>query len=284
MLTRSCGACSTVFFEQQDKPTISFHGKQETRCTKPFSSQSKESFHFKSSGSFSHPFASFHAEKVIRFLLQRKKHTPVLNVSSCSQKAFQAPALQKESVSARKASVQTNQKNDKPNQTNENTVFSEQHMQDIPLLAKCISFIMKRGQKAKAARTMNVVLKMLQSLAPQNKKHVHALDMIHHAIHNVKPAFELRKARFGGKTQFIPATLPVHKQENQALRALVQIARTKHQKASFTNKHHDMYTFAYFLAQEIYDAYKHQGAACQAKHGLHKQAEHNRNHVRRRWW
>ena len=160
--------------------------------------------------------------------------------------------------------------------------FSEQEMQNIPLLAKCMSFIMKRGQKAKAARTLNTVLKLLQGFSPQNKDC--AIHMIHLAIHNVKPAFELRKARFGGRTQFIPATLPVHKQENQALRTLVQTARTKHQKASYTNKHHDMYTFAYFLAQEIYDAYKHQGTACQAKHGVHKQAEMNRNHVRRRWW
>lgn len=157
-------------------------------------------------------------------------------------------------------------------------------VEDIPLLAKCISFIMKRGHKAKAATTMNTVLRMLQDLSPQKKEKIHAVDMIHDAINNVKPAFELRKARFGGKTQFIPATLPVHKQENQALRVLIQTARMKHKKASHTNKHHDMYTFAYFLAQEIYDAYKHQGAACQAKHGTHKQAEHNRNHVRRRWW
>ena len=44
--------------------------------------------------------------------------------------------------------------------------FSEQEMENIPLLAKCISFIMKRGQKAKAART-DTVLKLLQGLSPQ---------------------------------------------------------------------------------------------------------------------
>lgn len=154
----------------------------------------------------------------------------------------------------------------------------------MPLLAKCTHFIMKRGQKAKAARTMNNVVRILQGLSPQNSTPTHALDMLHQAIHNVKPAFELRKARFGGRTQFIPATLPVHKQENQALKALIQTARSKHKKASYANKHPDMYTFAYFLAHEILEAYKHQGAACHAKHGIHKQAEHNRNHVRRRWW
>lgn len=166
----------------------------------------------------------------------------------------------------------------------ESEAMHPMELQQIPMLAKCISFIMKRGQKAKAATTMNTVLKMLQDLAPQNKKVEDVLDMLHVAINNVKPSFELRKARFGGRTQFIPATMKVHKQENMALRTIMQNARTKHKKASITNKHHDMYTFAYFLAQEIHDAYKHQGAACQAKQTTHKQAEHNRNHVRRRWW
>jgi len=229
-----------------------------------------------------HMKGSRHTTKVVGFLFQRKKQ----DVSHMNEK----PSLKKNNEKANTSSFQSKahasvSKNasteSKPLVSTE--LFAED-MQNIPLLAKCISFIMKKGQKAKAASTMNTVLRMLQDLSPQKKQVVHALEMIHVAINNVKPAFELRKARFGGRTQFIPATLPVHKQENQALRALVQNARMKHKKASHTNKHHDMYTFAYFLAQEIYDAYKHQGAACQAKHGTHKQAEHNRNHVRRRWW
>lgn len=154
----------------------------------------------------------------------------------------------------------------------------------VPLLAKCMSFLMKRGQKAKATRTMNLVLRILQDLMPQNKKMLHVMDMMRVAIANVKPSFELRKARIGGKTQCIPATMPVHKQENMALRALMHNARLKQRKASGTHTQSAMYTFAYFLAHEIHDAYKHQGAACNAKQLTHKQAEHNRNYVRRRWW
>lgn len=222
--------------------------------TKPFAQNDVE--HATRSGSFLQ--TSVHATKVLNLFLQRTKH-PSLNVKNHKKHTNQQAV------------------------ENEQAVEGEE-MQTIPLLAKCVSFIMKRGQKAKAASTMNAVIKTLQRLSPQKGKNVDALHIIHTAINNVKPAFELRKARFGGRTQFIPATLPVHKQENQALRALVQTARAKHKKAAYTNKHHEMYTFAYFLAQEIYDAYKHQGAACQAKHGIHKQAEHNRNHVRRRWW
>jgi ribosomal protein S7 len=257
----------------------------------------KNTFHMK---------VSAHTTKVVGFLFQRKKQASAAAVSHMNEKSslrktqnnqktkntpstvsFQskAHALQEASV-AKTVSIKSKNahKDTHDSLVSKNNALFAEDMQDIPLLAKCISFIMKKGHKAKAATTMNTVLRMLQDLSPQKKEVVHALDMIHVAINNVKPSFELRKARFGGRTQFIPATLPVHKQENQALRALVQTARMKHKKASHTNKHHDMYTFAYFLAQEIYDAYKHQGAACQAKHGTHKQAEHNRNHVRRRWW
>ena len=263
----------------------------------------KNTFHIK---------VSRHATKIVDFLLQRKKQAAAsaATISHVNEKksqmktsmktstktsknektknntlnlSSQAHALQEASFSKKTSIKGKTSHIDKSLVSKDAKLFAED-MQNIPLLAKCISFIMKKGHKAKAATTMNTVLRMLQDLSPQKKEVVHALDMIHVAINNVKPAFELRKARFGGRTQFIPATLPVHKQENQALRALVQTARMKHKKASHTNKHHEMYTFAYFLAQEIYDAYKHQGAACQAKHGIHKQAEHNRNHVRRRWW
>ena len=243
-----------------------------------------------------HMKGSRHTTKVVGFLFQRKKQAvrsfsrsaPQERVSHMNEKTSLKKNNEKAKNNTSSFQSKTHASFSKNASTEKKSLVSTElfaeDMQNIPLLAKCISFIMKKGQKAKAASTMNTVLRMLQDLSPQKKQVVHALDMIHVAINNVKPAFELRKARFGGRTQFIPATLPVHKQENQALRALVQTARMKHKKASHTNKHHDMYTFAYFLAQEIYDAYKHQGAACQAKHGTHKQAEQYRNHVRRRWW
>ena len=50
------------------------------------------------------------------------------------------------------------------------------------------------------------------------------------ALHHVKPSFELRKARIGGSTQFIPAALPLHKQENKAIRTLISNALIKQKK------------------------------------------------------
>lgn len=153
-----------------------------------------------------------------------------------------------------------------------------------PLVAKCMHFIMKKGQKAKAGAVMQLVCQLLQKKTVHTKNPLHAIDMIRGAVHHVKPAFELRKARLRGRTQFIPATMPVYKQENAALRALVLTAKEKQKKSTGAKSHVDMYAFAFFLAQEITEAYANQGAACQAKHSTHKQAEHNRTNVRRRWW
>lgn len=154
--------------------------------------------------------------------------------------------------------------------------------EETPLLAKFTNFLTKKGQKAKAGRIIKKVFKILQNLQPPVKDH--PLMVIQKALHHVKPSFELRKARIGGSTAFIPAALPLHKQENKAIRTLISNALIKQKKISNTQKHHDMYSFAYFLAMEIYEAHKNEGASCQTKNTVHKQAENNRNYIRKRWW
>mmetsp|Transcript_32310 Transcript_32310/g.51745 ORF Transcript_32310/g.51745 Transcript_32310/m.51745 type:complete len:299 (-) Transcript_32310:280-1176(-) len=160
----------------------------------------------------------------------------------------------------------------------------------LPLVTKCAKFIMKKGKLVTAVGIMHRALSILQNLTPRNNKPGggkevgDALTMVRVAINNVKPAFELRKARFGGTTQFVPGAMPVHKQESFALRAIMATARAKHRKSSSSNKHMEMYTFAYFLAQEFQDAYKNKGTACLEKHKTMKLAENNRNNARRRWW
>lgn len=154
--------------------------------------------------------------------------------------------------------------------------------EETPLLAKFTNFLTKKGQKAKAGRIMKKVFKILQNLQPLVKNH--PLMVIQKALHHVKPSFELRKARIGGSTQFIPAALPLHKQENKAIRTLILNASIRQKKNSNTQKHNDMYSFAYFLAMEIYEAHKNEGASCQTKNTVHKQAENNRNYIRKRWW
>lgn len=161
-------------------------------------------------------------------------------------------------------------------------VYKKAINEETPLLAKFTNFLTKKGQKAKAGRIIKKVLKVLQNLQPLAK--IDPLMVIQKALHHVKPSFELRKARIGGSTQLIPAALPLHKQENRAIRTLILNASIKQKKNSNTQKHNDMYSFAYFLAIEIYEAHKNEGTSCQMKNTVHKQAENNRNFIRRRWW
>jgi small subunit ribosomal protein S7 len=153
-----------------------------------------------------------------------------------------------------------------------------------PILSKLANFIMKKGNKAKAFTIVQEVLCLLQEQLPQNKtSRVHTVQALQKALDTVKPAFELRKARFAGKTQFIPACIVVQKQENKALRWIVGAARHK-QKKKTVAKSKTAYSFAFFLAIEFFDAYKGQGVAKLKKDEIHKLAETNRGLAYRRWW
>ncbi len=123
----------------------------------------------------------------------------------------------------------------------------------------------------------------MENLQSQDDFRVHPIEIIQKALQNSKPAFELRKARIGGNTQFIPASLSLHKQENRAIRTIISNSAVKHKRGTKA-KTPMMYTFAYALASEFFNAYKNQGKACQEKNLLHKQAENNRQYIHKRWW
>ena len=154
---------------------------------------------------------------------------------------------------------------------------------DTPILAKLTSFLTKKGHKTRAAATTFKVLHILENLQSQDDFRVHPIEIIQKALQNSKPAFELRKARIGGNTQFIPASLSLHKQENRAIRTIISNSAVKHKRGTKA-KTPMMYTFAYALASEFFNAYENQGKACQEKNLLHKQAENNRQYIHKRWW
>ena len=53
------------------------------------------------------------------------------------------------------------------------------------LLAKFTSFLTKKGQKTKAARTIKNIMTILHNLQPQNKRNV--VSIVQEALQNVKP-------------------------------------------------------------------------------------------------
>lgn len=154
------------------------------------------------------------------------------------------------------------------------TVF-ESNQYEEKIIQKLSNFIMQNGKKTKAQQIIKRVFFVLgeKTLSPP-------LQVISAALYNVKPVFELRKARISGSTQFIPAVLQLDKQENVAIRWIVQSAKEKKKK---TNNSKDS-AFEFFLAQEILDAFKLQGTARQKRDEIHKLAETNRTLAFQRWW
>ena len=101
--------------------------------------------------------------------------------------------------------------------------------------------------------------------------------LIEQAISSVKPFVEVRKVRVAGSTYQVPAILEKHRQENYAIKWILQSALERHKK-------NRSQTFEYCLAFEIYEASKKQGQARMKRNELHKLAESHRAFAHFRWW
>ena len=143
------------------------------------------------------------------------------------------------------------------------------------IIQKLANFIMREGKKTKAHQIVKKVFFILSQKTSEPP-----LRIVSDAIKNVKPIFELRKARISGSTQFIPALLSLQKQENVAIRWIVESAKEKKRRKGSTKDH----AFEFFLAQELMDAFKLQGTARQKRDEIHKLAEANRTLAFQRWW
>lgn len=109
----------------------------------------------------------------------------------------------------------------------------------------------------------------------QNKQQV-ALQLVKIAINNVKPSLEVRKVRIAGTTYQVPAILEKKKSISQAIRWIIESARTR--------KNRSKSTFSVCLAEEFLDAFQKQGKARQKRDQLHNIASANRAYIRYRWW
>lgn len=97
------------------------------------------------------------------------------------------------------------------------------------------------------------------------------------SIENVKPIFEVRKVRIAGNTLLVPALIPFQRQENKALRWIIEGAKERKRKNSKS-------VFEDCLATEIIEAWEHHGYAKQKRDELHKIAEANRAFSHYKWW
>lgn len=144
--------------------------------------------------------------------------------------------------------------------------------------------IAKKSVKISNSFVVNETQRNLDSLAllakqsqqsQQNKQQV-ALQLVKIAINNVKPSLEVRKVRIAGTTYQVPAILDKKKSISQAIRWIIESARTR--------KNRSKSTFSVCLAEEFLDAFQKQGKARQKRDQLHNIASANRAYIRYRWW
>jgi len=157
---------------------------------------------------------------------------------------------------------------------------------------KFINFIMFDGKKEKASTIFFKSLDLLNTklnlqyannFQKQNtftglsaSYDKNTLQLLFRALKNVMPSVEVRKVRVAGATYLVPAILSKKKQENLAVRWLIESAR-KRQNTS-------RYELAKCLSDELFDAIQGQGLARQKRDELHKVAEANRAYIRYKWW
>lgn len=102
------------------------------------------------------------------------------------------------------------------------------------------------------------------------------IDCLMKAVDNVKPLLEVKKRRIAGSTHYVPYVLSPSRQENRALRWLLEAAS----KRRIVKKK----ALSLCLVDEFKDAYNQTGVVKQKRDELHKQAEANRGFAHYRWW
>ncbi len=151
---------------------------------------------------------------------------------------------------------------------------------------KFVNFLLIDGKKIKA---YNIYYKMLQLLkykgatqiekklsSGKNINTMSTIQIVEQAINNCMPSLEVRKVRVAGTTYLVPTMIQKKKQENLAMRWIVEAAQKKKKSTKLS--------FAQCLADEIFDAFHKQGYARTKRNELHRLAEANRAYIRYRWW
>lgn len=101
-------------------------------------------------------------------------------------------------------------------------------------------------------------------------------SLLNQIIDQVTPCLEIRNVRIGRKTYQVPAVISKKRQQNLAIRWILDSARKRKQK---TKK-----SFSDCLAQEFIDALQKQGGARQKRDELYRLVQGNRANIHYRWW
>ncbi|MCX5686291.1 MAG: 30S ribosomal protein S7 [Candidatus Omnitrophica bacterium] len=136
-----------------------------------------------------------------------------------------------------------------------------------PVVSRFINVIMKEGKKSTAEK---IVYKSFDILSQKTGKP--PLESFQKALDNVRPLLEIKPRRIGGATYQVPIEVKSERGVSIAMRWIRNFARTKKGRP-MENK----------LADELFDAFKGEGAAVKKREDTHKMAEANKAFAHYRW-
>jgi small subunit ribosomal protein S7 len=138
------------------------------------------------------------------------------------------------------------------------------------MLAKFINMVMKSGKKSVAEKIVYGALDRMSERVGNDKSR--ALEMLGHALDNIKPAVEVKSRRVGGATYQVPVEVRSSRRETLAMRWAIEAARARSEKS-----------MAVRLAHELIDAADNRGAAVKKREDTHRMADANRAFAHYRW-
>jgi len=138
------------------------------------------------------------------------------------------------------------------------------------MLAKFINMVMKSGKKSVAEKIVYGALDRMSERVGNDKSR--ALEMLSHALDNIKPAVEVKSRRVGGATYQVPVEVRSSRRETLAMRWAIEAARARSEKS-----------MAVRLAHELIDAADNRGSAVKKREDTHRMADANRAFAHYRW-
>jgi len=136
-----------------------------------------------------------------------------------------------------------------------------------PVVSRFINVVMKEGKKSTAEK---IVYKSFDVLSQKTGKP--PLESFQKALDNVRPLLEIKPRRIGGATYQVPIEVKSERGISIAMRWIRNFARTKKGKPMEIK-----------LADELFDAFKGEGAAVKKREDTHKMAEANKAFAHYRW-
>lgn len=136
-------------------------------------------------------------------------------------------------------------------------------------VAKLITYVMKDGKKSVAEHIIYTLLETMK------KNKLNPLEVLHKAIENASPQFEVKPKRVGGASYLVPIETRSTRKVYLAFNWIINAAHGRPSK--------EYRTFDKKLYAELMDAYQGQGEAINKRKQVEKLAEANKAFAHFKW-